>query len=149
APGHAGRTAGGRAGAGSRHLRDLDGRQPALAAHRAAGGLLLAAADRRPGAVHLIRAAPGGAEPREPRPAGLADDPSGLAPADDRADRDGRGVPAAPALRRLAFFFALELRQVLDALPGAPLGVVVLHGVDQLAHEARGEVDARDHDARD
>src|ERR1700684_1571497 len=34
------------------------------------------------------------------------------------------------------------LGQVLDALAGAPLGVVVLHRVDQLAHEARGEVHA-------
>src|SRR5271167_3611369 len=34
------------------------------------------------------------------------------------------------------------LGQVLDALAGAPLGVVVLHRVDQLAHEARREVDA-------
>src|SRR5207249_6555513 len=40
------------------------------------------------------------------------------------------------------------LGQVLDALARAPLGVVVLHRVDQLAHEARREVDARDDHAR-
>src|ERR1039458_1143316 len=39
------------------------------------------------------------------------------------------------------------LGQILDALAGAPLGVVVLHRVDQLAHEPRGEVDAGHHDA--
>ena len=49
---------------------------------------------------------------------------------------------ARPAERRI-------LRQALDALAGAPLGVVVLHGVDQLAHEARGEVDARHDDPGD
>ncbi len=43
---------------------------------------------------------------------------------------------------------AAILGQVLDALAGAPLGVVVLHRVDQLAHEARGEVDAGDDHAR-
>ena len=32
---------------------------------------------------------------------------------------------------------AVELGQVLDALAGAPLGVVVLHRLDQLLHEAR------------
>src|ERR1700730_11238209 len=36
------------------------------------------------------------------------------------------------------------LGKVLDALAGAPLGVVVLHRVDQLAHEARGHVHAGD-----
>src|ERR1700677_1397803 len=41
------------------------------------------------------------------------------------------------------------LGQVLDALAGAPLRVVVLHRVDQLAHEARGQVDAGDHDTGD
>src|SRR3954466_11625752 len=42
-----------------------------------------------------------------------------------------------------------ELGEVLDPLAGAPLGVVVLHGVDELAHEPRREVDPRHHDARD
>ena len=43
------------------------------------------------------------------------------------------------AVRRVggqSFFFAFELREVLYALAGAPFGVVVLHRVDQLAHEA-------------
>ena len=44
---------------------------------------------------------------------------------------------------------ATELGQVLDPLAGLPLGVVVLHGVDQLAHELRREVDARHDDAGD
>ena len=42
----------------------------------------------------------------------------------------------------------VELGQIPDALTGRPLGVVVLHRVDQLAHEARREVDARDDDPR-
>jgi hypothetical protein len=37
---------------------------------------------------------------------------------------------------------AAPLGKALDPLAGAPLGVVVLHGVDELAHEARGEVHA-------
>src|SRR5215210_1243215 len=41
-----------------------------------------------------------------------------------------------------------ELRQALDALAGLPLPVVVLEGVDQLAEQPRGEVDARDDHAR-
>src|SRR5262249_47749598 len=41
-----------------------------------------------------------------------------------------------------------ELGQVLDALAGPPLRVVVLHRVDQLAHEARGEVHTGDDHAR-
>src|SRR5271167_388375 len=39
------------------------------------------------------------------------------------------------------------LGQILDALARAPLGVVVLHRVDQLAHEAWREVDAGHHHA--
>ncbi len=39
------------------------------------------------------------------------------------------------------------LGQVLDALACTPLRVVVLHRIDQLAHEARGQVDARDDNA--
>ena len=48
------------------------------------------------------------------------------------------------ALRR-----PVVLGQALDALARAPLGVVVLHGVEQLAHEARREVDAGHDDAGD
>ena len=43
----------------------------------------------------------------------------------------------------------LELREVLDVALGLPLGPVVLHRVDQLAHEARRDADARDHHAGD
>ena len=43
----------------------------------------------------------------------------------------------------------VELGQVPDALAGAPLREVVLHGLDQLVHEARREVDARHHHSRD
>src|SRR4029079_16441388 len=43
----------------------------------------------------------------------------------------------------------IDLRQALDALAGSPLAVVVLQRVDQLAHEARGEVDPRDDHAWD
>src|ERR1700704_4826920 len=41
------------------------------------------------------------------------------------------------------------LGQVLDPLPGLPLGEVVLHRVDQLAHELRREVHAGGDDAGD
>ena len=41
------------------------------------------------------------------------------------------------------------LGQVLDALAGLPLRVVVLHRVDQLVHELGAQVDARDDDAGD
>src|SRR6185312_7051680 len=44
---------------------------------------------------------------------------------------------------------AVELGEVLDPLARLPLRVVVLHRVDQLAHETRREVDARDDDAGD
>src|SRR5436853_5795169 len=44
------------------------------------------------------------------------------------------------ALRRGGLVRAAELGQVLDALARLPLRVVVLHRVDQLAHEARGQV---------
>src|SRR5438094_3969588 len=40
------------------------------------------------------------------------------------------------------------LGQGLDSLARTPLGIVVLHRVDQLAHEAGREVHARDHHAR-
>src|ERR1700722_3685756 len=49
---------------------------------------------------------------------------------------------AAPLLVGFPGLGTAVLGQVLDALAGAPLRVVVLHRVDQLAHEARGEVDA-------
>src|SRR5271157_4628154 len=55
--------------------------------------------------------------------------------------------PAALLLLRAGLRTAV-LGQILDALAGAPLGVVVLHRVDQLAHEARGDVDTRDDHAR-
>src|SRR3954453_11399484 len=44
---------------------------------------------------------------------------------------------------------ATVLGQVLDALARLPLGVVVLHRVDELAHELRRQVDAGDDDAGD
>src|SRR5215210_238108 len=42
-----------------------------------------------------------------------------------------------------------DLGQALDALPGPPLAVVVLQGVDQLPQQPRGEVDAGHDHARD
>ena len=42
----------------------------------------------------------------------------------------------------------VDLGQALDALRRAPLGPVVLHGVDQLAHRLRGDRHAGDDDAR-
>ena len=44
---------------------------------------------------------------------------------------------------------AAVLGQVLDALAGLPLRVVVLHRVDQLPHELGAQVDPRDDDAGD
>ena len=53
------------------------------------------------------------------------------------------GAPSRPASRRLAdVAAALELGQVLDVLARLPAAPVVLGGVEQLAHEARREVDA-------
>ena len=57
------------------------------------------------------------------------------------------GWPRGPRGRR--YVSGPGPREVLDALAGVPLGVVVLHRVDQLAHEARREVDAGDDDAGD
>src|SRR5687767_8600431 len=51
----------------------------------------------------------------------------------------------APPTRASAL---VGLRQVLDALAGNPLRPVVLECVDQLTHEARRHVHARDDDAR-
>src|SRR5689334_6715290 len=51
--------------------------------------------------------------------------------------------------RRLGLVGAVELREVLDALLGLPLRVVVAHRVDELLHEARREVHPRDDDAGD
>ena len=56
---------------------------------------------------------------------------------------------ARAAVGRRRRLLAAELGQVLDALAGPPLGVVVLHRVDQLAHEPRREVDAGDDHAGD
>src|SRR3984957_11921186 len=55
---------------------------------------------------------------------------------------------AAPLLVGFPGLGTAVLGQVLDALAGAPLRVVVLHRVDQLAHEARREVHTRDDHAR-
>src|SRR3954453_21419270 len=46
--------------------------------------------------------------------------------------------------RVLGVLRPVVLGQVLDPLAGLPLGEVVLHGVDQLAHELRRQVHARD-----
>src|SRR3954468_5316496 len=63
-----------------------------------------------------------------------------------RRSPPGDGPAPGPPRLLLAVLFlgavvvialAVELGQVLDALAGAPLGVVVLHGLDQLLHEAR------------
>src|SRR5512132_195021 len=68
-----------------------------------------------------------------------------------RPSRPGRGdgAPRGGLLVVAGRRRPVVLGQALDALAGAPLGVVVLHGVQQLAHEARREVDARDDDAGD
>src|SRR5271157_1154513 len=65
-----------------------------------------------------------------------------------RAARRPEVVAATPSLLARRLLAAAVLGQVLDALAGAPLGVVVLHRVDQLAHESRREVHARDDHAR-
>ena len=64
-------------------------------------------------------------------------------------ERIGLARACAGALVVLGRLPALDLGQVLDALGGAPLGPVVLHGVEQLAHEPGRQVDPRDDDARD
>src|SRR5258708_23440120 len=63
-------------------------------------------------------------------------------------------VTGTSPIRRAQLFarlllVATVLGQVLDSLAGPPLGVVVLHRVDQLAHEARREVHAGDDHAGD
>src|SRR6185437_12843231 len=65
---------------------------------------------------------------------------------DVRDDRDlhRRNLPIAAVL---GLFRAVELREVLDALLGLPLRVVVAHRVDELLHEARREVYPGDDDA--
>src|ERR1019366_1164645 len=50
-------------------------------------------------------------------------------------------VCAAALLLLRAGLRPAVLGQALDALAGAPLGVVVLHRIYELAHEPRGEVD--------
>src|SRR5947209_6742710 len=104
----------------------------------------------RHGAGHRPAARLGGARPRA-----AADDDARQARDDRRRRRRprDRGADALRARRGLGGrrlgAAAAELREVLDPLPGAPLGVVVLHGVDELAHEARRQVDAADDDAGD
>ena len=65
-----------------------------------------------------------------------------------RPPRSGRIFSTDPSgiRRRLA---GRSLGEVLDPLLGPPLGPVVLHRVDQLAHEARRDADPRDDDAGD
>src|SRR3954452_1353615 len=62
---------------------------------------------------------------------------------------DAHEPPAPPAKQARPPGLLIDLREVLDALPRAPLGVVVGHGVDELLHELRREVQAGDDDARD
>src|ERR1700735_2125830 len=64
-----------------------------------------------------------------------------------RAARTSR-AHGTPLLVGFPGLGAAVLGQILDALAGAPLRVVVLHRVDQLAHEARREVHARYDHAR-
>src|SRR3954454_6491084 len=62
------------------------------------------------------------------------------------------GLAGGAAARLVAAVFAdvaAVLGQVLDALAGGPLGVVVLQRVDQLPHEPRRRVHAGHHDPRD
>jgi STE24 endopeptidase len=68
--------------------------------------------------------------------------PARHAPDHDAADR-ARAAVLGAALRRAR----RHLGQVLDALRGAPLGPVVLHRVDQLAHELGRQVEPGDDDA--
>ena len=58
-------------------------------------------------------------------------------------ERIGQALAATPEVRAV-----LDLREALDALPRLPLGPVVLHGVDQLAHRPLRERDARHDHAR-
>src|SRR3712207_8563987 len=73
--------------------------------------------------------------------------------AEGMASHDARSLRTdASAFGRFSRFWRRTLtglRQVPDAFARLPLVEVVLHRVDELAHEARAEVDARHHDARD
>src|SRR3954449_3393038 len=62
---------------------------------------------------------------------------------------DAHEPPAPPAKQARPPGLLVDLREVLDALPRAPFGVVVGHGVDELLHELRREVQARDDDTGD
>jgi STE24 endopeptidase len=57
---------------------------------------------------------------------------------------DRHDPPSAADARPLPLRAAAVLRQVLDSLAGLPLRVVVLHRVDQLAHELGRQVDPAD-----
>ena len=63
--------------------------------------------------------------------------------------RGGGGLLLVVVRRLFDSLTAAPLGQVLDALAGLPLRVVVLHRVDQLVHELGAQVDARDDDAGD
>ena len=105
-------------------------------------------ADRRAGGVHRARAAADAAEHLRARAArAAARRCSG--PTRRRSSASGYGEAPSGQRSRPRRRAVAELGQVLDALGRLPLREVVLHGVDQLAHEARRQVDARDDDARD
>ena len=88
----------------------------------------------------------GAREPRLVLGRGLQQGPAG--PADDDEPEDCLVLLPLLLLVQVVVGLPLGLGQLPDALARRPLGVVVLHRVDQLAHEARREVDAGDDDAR-
>src|SRR5690349_18056993 len=127
--------------------------EPDLAPHRVRGGLGWTACDARPRRHGAAPAPARASRPVEPLAAAMGRVAALRPSAGDAADR--RGALLRRELLLLVVVvtvvvvaLAVELGQVLDALAGAPLGVVVLHRLDQLLHEAGRQVDAGDHHAR-
>ena len=126
---------------------DHDRLQPALARGRGARRPLLdASSPRDPEALIELPEADRGPERLRPRPAGL-----GRASCSARTRRRWSGSARRWPSSALAPGGSRRrsLGEVLDPLLGLPLGLVVLHRVDQLAHEPRRHADARDDHAGD
>ena len=115
------------------------GREPDLTPDRGRGRLGGPAGHARPGRDGGAAAAAGHHQPLQPGAAAVGGVGAVRPSPGDGPDR-GR-----PRLLLAVLFLgavvvvalAVELGQVLDALAGLPLGVVVLHRLDQLLHEAR------------
>src|SRR5438270_12585514 len=79
--------------------------------------------------------------PRTPQPHNASVRPSATP---NTAGRMARLYKTSPEALLRCFFASAELGEVLDPLARLPLGVVVLHRVDQLAHELGRQVDPGD-----